>query len=150
MFDFWRKWMMTGAAITELTGIAMVVGLLVPGGDAVLAWIMDLVFWPLDGGAETAIAANAKLATGIAGAVLTGWGAMLWFMARDGFPTRQPWVWRAALVGVLAWFVLDGIVSVSVGAGLNVIGNLVFLALLLPPLIGTAKDFREGAKPAMA
>lgn len=149
MFEFWRKWLITGAVASELSGLAMVAGTLIPGGDAVFGWMFDLVFWPLDGG-EVTIAANTKLLAGISGAVLTAWGATLWFIARDGFPTREPWVWRAALTGVVTWFVLDGIVSVTVGAGFNVIGNIVYLALLLPPLIATAKDFRVQPQPAGA
>ena len=53
-----------------------------------------------------------------------------------GLPEQgaEGWAWRAAMGGLLLWFVLDGIGSVASGAWFNVIGNLSFLFLLGIPL----------------
>jgi hypothetical protein len=62
----------------------------------------------------------------------------------DPSMTARPRIARAFLTGVLAWFVLDGAVSLMLGAFVNVIGNVVFLALLLPPLVALSRDASPG------
>ncbi len=46
----------------------------------------------------------------------------------------RPRVARAFFVGTVAWFVLDSLVSIALGAVVNAVGNLLFVGLLLPPL----------------
>lgn len=46
---------------------------------------------------------------------------------------RRLWLWMSA--GVLAWAVLDSILSVAVGFGLNVIPNLIYVTAFLVPVI---------------
>lgn len=106
------------------------------GLTAPLDFLVDLVFWPLDG-AQSVAAPETRLATGIAGALLTGWGWTLLAisrhaLARDG---AHGWAWRAMMGGLLCWFVLDGIASLAAGAGGNVLGNLAFLVLMGAPLL---------------
>lgn len=40
----------------------------------------------------------------------------------------------AFFIGTVAWFVLDSLMSLALGAVVNVVGNMFFLGLLLPPL----------------
>ena len=47
------------------------------------------------------------------------------------------------LTGYVAWFLLDGLVSVVNGAALNVLGNLLFLVVLLLPALA----LRAGDRP---
>ena len=46
----------------------------------------------------------------------------------------RPRIARAFFVGTVAWFVLDTTMSIALGATVNVVGNCLFLGLLLPPL----------------
>jgi hypothetical protein len=84
------------------------------------------------------VPASTTFGTSLAGAVTAGWGATLWSLAaaRD---LDWPAVGRAVLIGVSAWFVLDAMVSVVTGFPGNVIPNLLFVALLVPPALGLAK-----------
>lgn len=105
------------------------------GLTAPLSFLIDLVFWPLDG-AESASAPETRLAAGIAGGLLAGWGWTLLAVLRRSIAQEgaEGWAWRAVLGGLLIWFALDSAASLAAGAAANVVGNLVFLALLGVPL----------------
>lgn len=118
----------------------IVVGLAFPlcvviGAESVLGFFIDLVFWPLDG-AQSAAAPEVQLLASIAGGVIAGWGYTLLLLARHGLPRQgaEGWVWRAAVGGLLLWFVADSIGSVASGAWANVIGNIAFVSVIAIPL----------------
>ncbi|MEM7249017.1 MAG: hypothetical protein AAF533_27080 [Acidobacteriota bacterium] len=73
------------------------------------------------------------LVSGIAGALLTGWGVMLLDLARRLQQVDGAAVLLAAERGLWAWFVIDSAASIATGAALNVIGNLMFVAVLIWP-----------------
>lgn len=121
-----------GAWALIALGVLMAIGNL-PGPDAVLNWLIDLVFWPIDGTDHMAEPAT-HLLTAIIGGVIFGWGVMVLGLA--GEPTRRNphLIRRIVISGYLAWFTLDGLGSIVAGAPLNLVGNAAFLALLLWPL----------------
>lgn len=132
-----RKSLFYAAVFTEVTGLLVVVGALVP---AALAPFYTLVF-----GEPVALDAAARLGIGIAGALMVGWGVTLAMLVRS-LDTLSPQVLGSATAaGVASWFVLDSIVSVAVGAPLNVLGNLVYLVILLTPALAL-----RGQDPARA
>lgn len=127
-----QKGLRLAAAITIGTGVALALAAH-PVTNLPVRLLADLLIWPLDG-AETGDRPETRLTLAIAGGVMAGWGLMIWHLA--GEPLRQmPEVTRA-LIGrsVLLWFVVDGAASLVAGAGLNILGNLVFLALFLLPM----------------
>jgi len=121
------KGLFVAAVVTEITGVLVVIGALAASaGEPVLA----LVF-----GEPVAAGPAARLGLGIAGALMAGWGAMLAVLARS-IPAISPAVLGTAVaIGTVTWFVLDGIVSVAAGAALNVVGNTLFLVLLMVPAL---------------
>jgi hypothetical protein len=123
-----QKALFYAAMFTEVSGLLMVVGALFP---ATLEPLVALLF----GEAVTA-GAPAHLATGIAGAVLTGWAITIAVLARNLDALSPHAVGNAVAAGVIAWFVLDSIVSVATGAALNVLGNVLYLVILLVPAWG--------------
>ena len=129
-----RKSLFFAAVFTELTGLLVVVGALLP---AALAPFYALVF-----GEAVAISDAARLGIGIAGALMVGWGAMLAMLVRSLDALTPHALGTATAVGVVSWFVLDGIVSLAVGAALNVVGNTVYLVILLAPALA----LRSGAR----
>jgi len=105
-----RVWLMRGIVLAQLCGILMVVGALLEG---VLDPLVGLLFGnPLLNGEAVALGTAGRLACGIAGAVLTGWGVSMAIVVRrlDSLDSRV--VGSAFAAGTLAWFSLDNLVSV--------------------------------------
>ncbi|MEM0928128.1 MAG: hypothetical protein AAGI89_02445 [Pseudomonadota bacterium] len=67
----------------------------------------------------------------IMGALMTGWFLTIAIAMRSGLRI----VWDAALIGLIAWFVLDNVGSVIFGYPMNVVSNTGFFAVLLPTLL---------------
>ncbi len=119
-------------------GVAMAFGVL----TALAAWpptaaptvlLADLLVWPMDG-AETGASHEARLLYAISGGVLAGWGWLIWSVAGD-VHSRDPGLARRIIrQSVLTWFVIDCTGSVLAGAPVNVLPNLIFLALFLVPM----------------
>jgi hypothetical protein len=111
-----------------LIATGAIVGLgAVPGIGGPIWAAHDLIVWPYDGGGAASIP-ESRLFAAICGGVLVGWGVMIWHLAalipREGAAIR-----RIVWTGGLAWFVVDSGLSVVAGGALNVIPNLVFLAV---------------------
>ena len=141
MTEFWRKWLIVAAAITGLAGLGFTV-LTATGAIGIHSTIFDLVFLP---GEMDAPAGDAgSFAMGVTGAVLVGWAAMMLVLLTSRSTSSLPDTWRALAIGLVAWFVVDGIVSIAAGAFGNLVLNLGFVALFAPPLIAT----RPGADTA--
>lgn len=139
-----KSWLNAGIWLTAVSGFSMVVAALVPGGSSFAA---SLVF--SEPGPETTAA---RLATGVGGAVMSGWAVTLGSLLRDCAPestrSKAESLGPAIVWGVLVWFILDGVVSLALGAPLNLGFNLVYLIALGAParLIGAP----EKGAPAKA
>jgi len=132
--EFWRKWLIIAAGITALAGLGFAT-LAAIGATGTLDAMFDLVYLP--GELEAPAGEVASFAMGVAGAVMVGWAATMLILLRSQSTSALPLTWRALTVGLLAWFVVDGIVSIASGATGNLALNVVFLALFAPPLIAT-------------
>ncbi len=118
-------WLFAAALFTELTGLSLVAAALIPGS---LDPIISLVFAD-----PVALDAPGRLGTGIAGAVMAGWASSLAVLAKHVHSLSPSVLGTATMWGAGVWFVTDGIVSVTNGAALNLVGNLLYLAILMIP-----------------
>ena len=89
-----------------------------------IALMGDPIFWPIDGLPGAPDQPVERLFAGIAGGLMVGWGTMLVWIGRGAS------IGPSLLAGGIAWFAIDGTASVVAGAPLNVVGNVVFLALI--------------------
>ena len=124
----WHRWLLLAAAIVVGAGGAL--ALLALAG--VPAELMDVLYLP--GEPDVATAGTVSFAIGVTGAVMVGWGASMLYLYLDPRTLDAPRVARAFFVGTVAWFLLDSLVSLALGAMVNALGNVLFLGLLLPPL----------------
>lgn len=92
----------------------------------------DIVIWPING-PESGTDPVARLMLAISGGVIAALGA-IWFTA-SGKPCREaPHAVKHMLItGAVTWFVVDSIGSLLAGAPLNVLGNILFLGVLVWP-----------------
>lgn len=145
MTEFWRKWLIVAAAITGLAGLGFAV-LTATGAIGIHNTIFDLVFLP---GEMDAPAGDAgSFAMGVTGAVLVGWAAMMIVLLTSRGTSLLPDTWRALAIGLVVWFVVDGIVSIAAGALGNLVLNLGFVALFAPPLLATRPGAGSGTAVA--
>ncbi len=148
---FWSNWLVG----VSIFGIVFGVVLLLPGGlQTVLAqWAYDALAGP---GAYAELTAgqlaNQRLLYGIMSAVMIGWFMLIAWLALIPFRRGERWAWLALDSSLLAWFVLDSIISVQNGFAQNVIINLVFLVLFAIPLAATWRQFEplKMLRPARA
>lgn len=122
-----QRGLFLAAVFTEVTGVMLVIGSLIPNA---MDPLVSLVF------AEPVVVdAPARLGLGIAGALMVGWAATIALLVRSIDDLSPRLLGTATAIGVMSWYLLDGIVSVVNGAALNVAGNTVFLVILLVPAL---------------
>lgn len=143
MFRFWHRWLQAGYVILTLFGLAFAFlgtsSLFAPSVGPILA-----AFWP---GGE--IPANTQdfafFAFGIAGALTAALGELGWFVARYAIAQRQRWAWNGLVASLLVWYLVDGAISIWAGAGINVVFNTVFFAILAVPLVALRTQLTDRA-----
>lgn len=96
-------------------------------------WTLDVLSWPLDG-VQTYASSEIRFLSALTGGFLLGWGVMIWCLSVWVYDLAPEAVRKSVLVGVLAWFVLDSVGSVTSGTALNVIPNTCVLLLAVGPL----------------
>lgn len=72
-----------------------------------------------------------RFSTGLMGAVTLGWGLTFLSLAKHsanlGAATKP--LWGSVTTGMLIWFIVDGVISVANGFWVNVVSNIVLIAL---------------------
>ena len=81
--------------------------------------------------------------TGIAGAVMLGWGFSMLYVVNHPFRNRQPWAWRSIFYPVLCWYLIDSGISAYYGVLLNVIINTILFLQIIAPLLFLRSNFFE-------
>lgn len=124
-------WLKAASALTIIVGLAASCASH-PAGEGLWLLLFDILHWPLDG-LPGGFDAVSRPLNAVIGGVMTGWGVMMYGLLHpkifcDGI--------RVVLLrGLLVWFTIDSIGSLAAGIPGNVILNLTFLGLFLPPLI---------------
>ena len=104
-----------------------------PATSGLTGFLVDLVFWPLDGAQNIAVS-EFRVLSAISGGIMVGWGLMLWLLSTHLY-LRDPGLARTIiLTSVGAWFVVDSTASIVAGAPLNAVLNLGFLFMFYLPL----------------
>ena len=132
-----RVWLSIGAAYGIVAGVALVLAALSEEASAIVS---RLVFFGAEGeGGPVTVGVRQGIA--VSGALTAGIGAIAWCL-RPGAtpePAADRRAGKALAVGLILWFVLDSTLSVLLGAGANVVGNVSFMIALLPPSLAMAR-----------
>ena len=124
-------WLKIASAITVGFGFLIAMGAS-PATDAPAAFLLDLIYFPVDRVPEIG-GAGARLVSAICGGVMVGWGFLLWLVATRLAPKDPELAKGFVLISLTTWFVVDSAGSVAAGAPLNVAGNLIFLVMFIAP-----------------
>lgn len=138
MSGFWRAWLRIWCIGTIGLGAAFAAAAW-PGADGPARFYYDAVFWPIDG-ASVLDPQELRFTIGVLGAVMIGWGVSVYGVIGTVFARSADGgdgaVWRALTLGLAAWFVVDGAISLFLGP-FNVVANIVFLVAWLIPMLAT-------------
>lgn len=124
-------WLKAASVITIVTGLAASCASH-PAGEGLWLLLFDILNWPLDG-IPGGFDAVSRPLNAVLGGVMTGWGLMMYGLLNpkifcDGI--------RIVLLrGLLLWFAVDSIGSFAADIPGNVILNMAFLGMFLPPLL---------------
>jgi hypothetical protein len=129
------RWMEIAGWVYGVVGVGFVGLSFLPEA---LAWVVELAL-PGAGPVER----TAQLFAAIAGGLTAGLGGVLATAARLPAEVRAGAA-RAAAVGLVVWFVADSAGSLGHGSWQNVLGNLGFLVLGLPPAMLASGWRRSG------
>ena len=94
---------------------------------------LDLLSWPLDG-SQTYDEPTTRFLSALTGGFLLGWGVMIWCLSGSVYDAAPEGVRKAVLTGILAWFVLDSLGSITSGNAVNVGFNVIVLLVAVGPL----------------
>ena len=89
---------------------------------------------------------------GLIGATWAAMAIMSWGLGKLAVDLRAPTATHPALIGLGVWFVIDCVLSVALGATLNIVGNALYLAAFAVPLwqIRTRCGERSASGPRVA
>lgn len=108
-----------------------------PAFDGPGRLLIDLLDWPLDG-LPAEPSSEARWMGAIGAGLTCGMGFMFTHIfapiLRMNDPQSGKIVKKGALLGVFAWYIVDGAGSISAGVASNVAFNTIFLLLIVVPL----------------
>jgi len=136
------RWLKTACLITIITGLVCAMGSH-PATDVVWRTLFDLLKWPLDGDPAT-FNADTRAVNAVLGGTMVGWGVLMYLIATPQQFAAIPALPRLMQYALYAWFVVDCIGSLAAGLPGNLVLNLVFLGLFVPPLRALARMYRKG------
>ncbi|MCB1315251.1 MAG: hypothetical protein KDK27_04810 [Leptospiraceae bacterium] len=131
-------WLQSACVITILVGL-MAAAASHPLGEAPWLLLFDLLAWPLDGH-PAAFPFTARAINAVLGGVMVGWACMMLLLVSGPLQKGDASIRRMMLIGLIAWFVVDSAGSFAAGIPGNVVLNVIFLLLFLPPLLAYRFD----------
>ncbi|MDX1507794.1 MAG: hypothetical protein R3358_05915 [Woeseiaceae bacterium] len=126
----------TASAITIGFGL-LIAAAAVPAAQAPMAFLLDLIYFPVDGG-QSLTGDGIRVLSAVSGGVMAGWGVMLWLVASEVYTTNPELGRKLILASIGTWFVVDSTMSVMAGAPLNALFNVGFLVLFVVPVLKPA------------
>lgn len=140
MNPFWQAWFQVWLVSMILFAL-LVAGGALPATDAPLRMGLELTSM----GPPPDLAPAGRFMTGILGGVFLGWMVMFGLVMREAIAMGRAGrpLWRAATIGMLAWYALDSTLSVLTGFGLNLVPNTLALGLFLIGIAGSRVLARE-------
>ena len=134
MSGFWRGWFMVWCLSIGLFG-----AVLSGGAFEATRGPVQLLLSILGHGAPAAFDQTLRFSLAVMGAVTIGWAATLFCIVRAAISLGDQGrpLWNAVSAGMVSWFVVDSLLSVATGFGLNVAPNLVLAGMYVVGLLGS-------------
>jgi hypothetical protein len=140
-----RRWLSAASLMTIVVGLVAAAASSERSDEPWLA-LFDLLDWPVDGDPGR-FSAQTRAVNAVVGGVMVGWGTLMHLIVRGPFRRGDTTLAGPMLAAVVAWFVVDSTGSLLADLPGNVILNLGFLVLFLPPLLGLRQQHPARAAP---
>jgi len=137
---FWVTWLLVASAGVVLLGASLVVA------PALGRRAFSLLFYRSPGAMDAfgpEAARYVAFAHAVLGAVLVGWGTVMFLVTRDLLARGRRAGWRLLAVSLCAWFVPDTAYSLLSGFWPNALLNAGLLVLFVLPLAATRRHVRK-------
>lgn len=135
--QFHKFWLKITAVVVGSFGPVFFLGTMLESSE-LARWTLDLLSWPVDGQQDYA-APTTRFLSALTGGSLSGWGVMIWCLSIWVYDHAPELVRRSVLIGILSWFVLDSVGSITSGNPSNAFFNVIILLLAVGPLWKPAK-----------
>ncbi len=133
-----KSWLLVTAFVVGSFG--PIFSLATQGGtDEMARWTLDLLAWPIDG-TQTYSEGTMRFLSALTGGFLLGWGVMILCLRHWVYDLAPDQTRRAVVAGLLAWFVLDSMGSISAGVPSNAVFNVIVLLTAVGPLWKSANS----------
>ena len=106
--------------------------------------MFDLLSWPLNGD-PAFFAADTRAVNAVLGGTMVGWGVLMYLFATPEQMKHNPALPRMMMVALGAWFVVDSGGSLLAELPGNIVLNVAFMGLFVPPLVAIQRRLRDGA-----
>lgn len=135
---FHKFWLKITAIVIGSFGPVFFLGTMLPTAEPARR-TLDLLSLPLDG-VQNYQEPTTRFLSALTGGFLFGWGVMVWCLSIWVYDKAPEQVRKAVLTGVLCWFVLDSLGSITSGNTSNAIFNILVLLVEVGPLWRPAKQ----------
>ncbi|WP_296704589.1 hypothetical protein [Algoriphagus sp.] len=135
---FHKFYLKVTAIVVGSFGPIFFLGTMVETSEAA-SWTLDFLSWPLDYQQDFQ-SPTTRFLSALTGGFLFGWGVMIWCLSVWVYDKSPEFVRKSVLAGILSWFVLDSLGSISSGNPSNAIFNIFVLLIAIGPLWYSAKE----------
>jgi hypothetical protein len=136
-------WLRIACVVTVFTGVICALASH-PATAGAWLFLFDVLRWPLDGD-PAFFAADTRAVNAVLGGTMVGWGVLMFLLASRDHMKNNPALPRMMLVALGAWFVVDSVGSFMAELPGNVVLNVAFMGLFVPPLVAIQRRLQSGA-----
>ena len=126
-------WIKIACIITIVTGINCALASH-PATDFAWLCLFDLLKWPIDGDPAT-FHPDTRAVNAVLGGTMVGWGLLMYFLSTKQLLIHVSGLARMMLIALCAWFVVDSTGSMMAELAGNIVLNIGFLLMFVPPLL---------------
>ncbi len=127
------------ACIATIAAGLVAVAASTPATSEPWRFLFDLLTWPIDG-SPAAFLHETSAVNAVLGGTMAGWGTLMYLIVTGPIAHGDTQPIKPLLVSLTVWFLVDSGGSLLAGIPLNIVLNLGFLALFLPPLLSLMQD----------
>ncbi len=109
-------------------------------------FLFDLLHWPLDHN-PAGFSGDTHFMNGVAGGLMAGWGLLMYYIVAGPFARGDYELTMPIIVSMALWFLLDSSGSISSGVPTNLVLNVGFVGLFLPPLLALRRQPQSSSQP---
>ncbi len=136
-------WLRIACVVTIVTGMLCALASH-PATAGTWLFLFDLLSWPLNGD-PAFFADDTRAVNAVLGGTMVGWGALMFLLVTPDHMKHNPALPRMLLVALGAWFGVDSVGSLLAELPGNIVLNVGFMVLFIPPLVAIQRRLRDGA-----